>query len=250
MNSQWLARLMAMLKGERMPRSDVPADSPWQHGWPEIYDDRVRAAFGRVPRAAFIGIEMQQWATCDTALPIDEGQTISQPFVVALMTQALELQPGLRVLEIGTGSGYQTAILCELTTRPDEIRGQNVWSVERYDRLSLQAERTLHGLGYRPHLATGDGAAGWPHAAPYDAIIVTAAATALPRPLWNQLADGGRLVIPIGPANQGQMLWLVIKQGRELVRRSLGGVRFVPFISPILDDPQQRIELDEQQDRR
>ncbi len=228
-----------------MPRGEVPADTPWLHGWPEIYDDRVRAAFSRVPRGAFVGSELQPWATCDTALPIEEGQTISQPFVVALMTQALELQPGLRVLEIGTGSGYQTAILCELTTRADEVRGQNVWSVERYPTLAQQAASVLNQLGYRPHLYLGDGAAGWPGACPYDAVMVTAAATALPRRLWHQLADGGRLVIPIGPANKGQVLWLVVKQGRKMVRRALGGVRFVPFISPILDDPEERIELDE-----
>jgi protein-L-isoaspartate(D-aspartate) O-methyltransferase len=247
MMAQWLARLISMLKGEHMPHDprsgDVPDDSPWLHGWPEIYDERVRAAFVRVPRTAFVGDEMQPWATCDTALPIEEGQTISQPFVVALMTQALELQPGLRVLEIGTGSGYQTAILCELNTRPDEVRGQNVWSLERYDRLSQRAARVLHELGYRPHLAVGDGAAGWRAAAPYDGIIVTAAANALPRPLWDQLADGGRLVIPIGPSSRGQTLWLIIKEGRRMIRRALGGVRFVPFVSPILDDPRQRIEF-------
>lgn len=231
-----------------MPHRDVPddapEDAPWLHGWPEIYDARVRAAFTRVPRAAFIGSDLQAWATCDTALPIEEGQTISQPFVVALMTQALELQPGLRVLEVGTGSGYQTAILCELTARGDEIRGENVWSVERYESLARQAVEVLHGLGYRPHVYVGDGAAGLPDQAPYDAIMVTAAAAALPRPLWDQLADGGRLVIPIGPPNGGQTLWLVSKQGHQLIRRTLGGVRFVPLISPVLDHPAGRIEID------
>jgi len=153
------------------------------------------------------------------------------------------------VLEIGTGSGYQTAILCELTTRPGEVPGQNVWSLERYTRLAQRAAKVLASLGYHPHLAVGDGAAGWPNAAPFDAIMVTAAAPALPRPLWDQLVDGGRLVIPIGPATQGQILWLVSKQGRKMVRRGLGGVRFVPFVSPLLDDPQQRIELDERPGR-
>jgi len=237
MVARWLARVMAVIRGESMPREELSSDVPWLRGWPEIYDGRVRAAFGRVPREAFVGAEMQPWATCDTALPIDEGQTISQPFVVALMTQALELRPGLRVLEIGTGSGYQTAILCELSSRPDELRGQNVWSVERYSSLAEQAANRLRALGYRPHLAVGDGAAGWPNAAPYDAVMVTAAATALPRALWDQLADGGRLVMPIGPVDQGQTLWLLVKQGRRMERRSLGGVRFVPFISEILDDP-------------
>jgi protein-L-isoaspartate(D-aspartate) O-methyltransferase len=249
MMARWLARMVAKVRGELMPHNPdsghEPSDAPWLHGWPEIHDNRVRAAFTRVPRTAFVGEEMQPWATRDTALPIEEGQTISQPFVVALMTQALELYPGLRVLEIGTGSGYQTAILCELTARPDEVRGQNVWSVERYPTLARQSASVLVSLGYRPHLFVGDGAAGWPPAAPYDAVIVTAAAPALPRPLWEQLADGGRLVIPIGPVNEGQTLWLVIRRGRQMVRRSLGGVRFVPFVSPILDDPYQRIEFDQ-----
>jgi len=253
MMAEWLARLMLKIRGERMPRgyppNDMPTDAPWLHGWPEIYDDRVRAVFARVPRAAFVGADLQPWATLDTALPIDEGQTISQPFVVALMTQALELRPGQRVLEIGTGSGYQTAILCELTTAQNDVLGQNVWSVERYEKLGGQAARVLFDLGYRPHLSIGDGAAGWPFAAPYDAIIVSAAAPALPRPLWDQLADGGRLVIPIGDSSNGQMLWLVVKQQRQMLRRSLGGVRFVPFISPILDDYQQRIELNEKSAR-
>lgn len=221
----------------------MPGSEPWLHGWPEITDERVRAAFSRVPRAAFVSDEMQEWATCDTALPIAEGQTISQPFVVALMTQALELQPGLRVLEIGTGSGYQTAMLCELTAYEDEVPGTHVWSLERYPLLSQQAAGVLHALGYRPHLVIGDGAAGWPSAAPYDAMIVTAAAPALPRALWDQLADGGRLVIPLGPAHEGQMLWLIIRQGQRMICHTLGGVRFVPFVSPILDDPRQRIEV-------
>lgn len=244
MMARWLARVVAMVKGEVVPRSDLPDDAPWLHGWPEITDPRVRAAFTRVPRQRFVKKHMLRWATRDTALPIDEGQTISQPFVVALMTQALALQPGVRVLEVGTGSGYQTAILCELTAHADEVRGQRVWSLERYPSLAAQADAVLRGLGYRPHLAVGDGALGLPAAAPYDAIVVTAAAVALPRPLWEQLADGGRMVIPIGPEGGGQMLWLVIRQGRKMVRQRLGGVRFVPLISPVLDDPAERIEFD------
>jgi protein-L-isoaspartate(D-aspartate) O-methyltransferase len=239
------ALLRGGLMAHRQPHDELPEKSPWLHGWPEIYDGRVRAAFSRVPRPAFVGDELQEWATCDTALPIEEGQTISQPFVVALMTQALELQPGLRVLEIGTGSGYQTAILAELSTRPDQVLGENVWTVERNATLSSDAGQRLRALGYRPHFAVGDGAAGWPAAAPYDAIIVTAAASALPRPLWDQLFEGGRLVIPVGPPDVGQVLWLVTKHEGQMVRRQLGGVRFVPLISPILDDPRQRIELGE-----
>ena len=225
------------------PANDAAGDAPWLRGWPEIHDTRVQAAFTRVPRSAFVGSALRPWATCDRALPIDEGQTISQPFVVALMTQALALQPGMRVLEVGTGSGYQTAILCELTAQVDRVPGENIWSIERYDTLSAQAKRVLNELGYYPHLFVGDGAVGWFPAAPYDAIMVTAAASALPRPLWEQLADGGRLVIPIGPATEGQVLWLVVRRGRQLARRMLGGVRFVPLISPILDDPEQWIEL-------
>ncbi len=236
-----------------MPQDDLPANEtdepPWLDGWPEIYDPRVRYAFTRVPRAAFVGEAMQPWATRDTALPIEEGQTISQPFVVALMTQALALQPGMRILEIGTGSGYQTAILCELTTTSAQARGRNIWSVERYESLSRQAEIVLNELGYWPHLHVGDGAAGWPKNAPYDAILVTAAASALPRPLWNQLADGGRLVIPIGEPTEKQMLWLVGKRGSQVVTRMLGGVRFVPLISPLLDAPENRIELIEPEGR-
>lgn len=224
---------------------EPPEKAPWLHGWPEIHDPRVRDAFRRVPRAAFVGDDLQEWATCDTALPIDEGQTISQPFVVALMTQALALQPGLRVLEVGTGSGYQTAILAELSSRAEQVPGENIWTVERSQILSDLARQRLRALGYRPHFAVGDGAAGWPEAAPYDAIMVTAAASALPRPLWDQLAEGGRLVIPIGPLDHGQMLWLVVKQAGRLLARQLGGVRFVPLISPILDLPHQRIDLDE-----
>lgn len=249
MLAQWLAQVKVWLGGQPMPHrngsGDMPEDTPWLHGWPEIYDDRVRAAFARVPRSAFVGADLQKWATCDTALPIEEGQTISQPFVVALMTQALELEPGLRVLEIGTGSGYQTAILCELVSRGDESPGENVWSVERHKTLARQALKVLYGLGYHPHIFVGDGAAGLPDHAPFDAVMVTAAAPALPRPLWNQLADGGRLVIPIGSSDAGQVLWLVVKQGRKLLRRSLGNVRFVPLISPILDEPMGRIELGE-----
>jgi protein-L-isoaspartate(D-aspartate) O-methyltransferase len=248
MLSRWLARLKAQFWGNAMPRNDsadnAAGDAPWLRGWPEIHDERVQAAFARVPRSAFIGSALQPWATCDRALPIDEGQTISQPFVVALMTQALALKPGLRILEVGTGSGYQTAILCELTARVDRVSGENIWSVERYDTLSAQAQKVLNELGYYPHLFVADGAAGWPRAAPYDAIMVTAAASALPRPLWEQLADGGRLVIPIGPPEEGQALWLVVKRGNRLARRMLGGVRFVPLISPLLDDPDQRIEIE------
>lgn len=217
--------------------------SPWLDGWPEITDERVRAAFVRVPREAFVPDEYRKWAQRDMALPIGAGQTISQPFVVALMTQALALEPGTRVLEIGTGSGYQTAILCELTRVAREVPGACVWSVERHGDLAQQAGRVLAQLGYAPHLQLGDGAAGWPAAAPYDAIIVTAGATAVPLPLWHQLAEGGRMVIPVGMTPDEQMLWRLVKSGHEVVRQPLGPVRFVPLVSPILDNPSQVYRL-------
>ena len=176
-------------------------------------------------------------------MPIGHGQTISQPYVVALMTQALKLRPGDKVLEIGTGSGFQTAILCELTRQPDRPPGETVWSVERFSTLSEQAAEVLARLDYAPHLRVGDGAAGWPEAAPYRAIVVTAGAVAVPRPLWMQLADGGRMVIPVGALPKAQTLWYLEKRGRRMIRRSLGPVRFVPLVSPILERPEGRIGI-------
>ncbi|HXF60125.1 MAG TPA: protein-L-isoaspartate(D-aspartate) O-methyltransferase [Caldilineaceae bacterium] len=217
---------------------------PWANDWPEIYDERVRAAFARVPRAEFVDEPVRRWAGRDAPLPIGEGQTISQPFVVALMTQALHLKPGDHVLEVGTGSGFQTAILCELTAQPGRPPGETVWTIERHASLMRRAARVLDRLGYRPHLMIGDGAAGWPAGAPYDAIIVTAAAKAVPRPLVDSLRDGGRMVIPVGESPDDQVLWLLkLEQGR-LLRRSLGAVRFVPLVSPVLDDPAQCLYMD------
>lgn len=213
------------------------AEFPWAEQWPEIYDARLRAAFARVPRERFVPEPVRQWADRDAPLPIGEGQTISQPFIVAWMTQALRLQPGDRTLEIGTGSGYQTAILCEMTARTGEPPGLHVYSVERFATLSQPAASVLDDLGYVPHLLIGDGAAGWPAAAPYAAVIVTAAAAHLPRPLWAQLAEGGRMVIPIGADAENQSLWLITKRAGQLYADNLGDVRFVPLISPILSDP-------------
>lgn len=221
------------------------AGSPWEGRWPEITDERVRAAFGRVDRAQFVLDEWRQWSDRDAPLPIGQGQTISQPFVVALMTQALGLVPGNRVLEIGTGSGYQTAILCELTAVEGEPKGVQVYSVERHADLSLRAGATLHAAGYHPQLTVRDGAAGWPEKAPFDAIMLTAAPVVLPRPLWDQLAEDGRLVAPIGKAGQEQVLWRIEKRGDEMATRNLGAVRFVPLVSPILADPAMRVSIEE-----
>lgn len=220
---------------------------PWENDWPEITDMRVRAAFARVPRVAFMPEDVRKWSHCDSPLPIGENQTISQPFVVALMTQALRLKPGDRVLEIGTGSGFQTAILAELTradgTREGERIGQTVYSIERHASLATQAAEVLHRQGYDPHLRVGDGAEGWPSQAPFDAIILTAAPVHLPRPLWEQLGDGGRMVAPIGAAPDEQKLWLLRKIDGSMKKECISAVRFVPLLTPLLDDPAMRIQF-------
>jgi protein-L-isoaspartate(D-aspartate) O-methyltransferase len=226
-------------------RQGLPSLSEFSLGreWPEITDPRVRAAFEIVPRAAFVPEHLRKWSLRDAPLPIGEGQTISQPFVVALMVQALKLEPGDKVLEVGTGSGFQTAILCELTAEPDMRPGANVFSVEQSDHLAKRAQTTLNQFGYVPHLRVGDGAAGWPEAAPFDAIVVSAAPWSLPRPLWEQLADGGRLLIPIGDPHDEQMLWCLRKEQNAMHAESMGPVRFVPLLTTLLDDPAMRKEI-------
>jgi protein-L-isoaspartate(D-aspartate) O-methyltransferase len=225
------------------PRSTP--DFPWSHMWPEITDPGVRAAFARVSRAAFVPVQLRQWSQQDEPLPIGEEQTISQPFIVALMTQALHLQPGEKILEIGTGSGFQTAILCELTNQVGEPSGHNVYSLERFPSLAKRAKGVLHELGYEPHLAVSDGVAGWLAVAPFVAIIVSAAPAHLPRPLWEQLAERGRMVIPIGPQPDDQMLWLIGKQAGKMMATRMGSVRFVPLVSPRLADPALWVEIEE-----
>jgi protein-L-isoaspartate(D-aspartate) O-methyltransferase len=182
----------------------------------------VRAALARVPRDQFIEGPSQAQAYENVALPIGLDQTISQPFVVAAMTQALAPRPGQRVLEIGTGSGYQAAILAEL--------GLEVFSIERHPELSRLAAVRLAPYGDRVRLAVGDGARGWPEEAPFDGIIVTAAAARIPKTLVDQLANRGRLVIPVGPEASVQSLALVERVGRELTVRELLAVSFVPLI--------------------
>jgi len=197
----------------------------WPPRWIEITDPDVLAAIERVPRHRFVPEHLQQHAYDDRPLPIGQGQTISQPFVVAMMTQALALTPESKVLEIGTGSGYQTAILAELAGE--------VYTVEVRSDLQARAKRILDALGYANiHYRTGDGWAGWPEKAPFDAIIVTAAAPEWPRTLISQLAEGGRMVIPVGEQDWNQTLWLLTKLDGNLVKDSLGPVRFVPLIKP------------------
>jgi protein-L-isoaspartate(D-aspartate) O-methyltransferase len=203
----------------------------------------VRAAFAQVDRARFVPDTLRDQANDDAPLPIGEGQTISQPYVVALMVQALALRPRDRILEIGTGSGYQTAILCALARQNGDVPAEQVYSVERSATLAARAAAVLATLGDVPNLAVGDGAAGWPEAAPFDAIVVSAAAAWLPRTLVAQLADGGRLVIPVGAAPDDQGLWLIERHGAQIESTYLGPVRFVPLLSPLLDDPTNRITL-------
>ncbi len=189
-----------------------------------IRDRRVLEAMRRVPREHFVPPTVRHAAYEDHPLPIGEGQTISQPYIVALMTQALALQPGEKVLEIGTGSGYQAAILAEL--------GADLYTVEVRPLLLEAARRRLEALGYEGiHYRLGDGHLGWPEFAPYDAIIVTAAPREIPPALVAQLAEGGRMVIPVGPTAGLQTLWLLLKDEEGNIERvDLGGVAFVPLI--------------------
>ncbi len=190
-----------------------------------IVDEQVLVAMGRLPRHRFMPAEVRQFAYDDRAVPIGQGQTISQPYIVAYMTQLLAVQAGERVLEIGTGSGYQAAVLAEM--------GATVFSIERYANLSARVLHLLAELGYNVstqiHLSVGDGSLGWPSAAPYDAIIVTAAAPALPEALADQLRVGGRLLIPVGEAKL-QTLVLFRKEGGELIAQRMIPCAFVPLV--------------------
>lgn len=187
-----------------------------------ISDPRVLEAMEKVPRHRFVPEEYLSQAYADHPLPIGHGQTISQPYIVALMTQHLLLKPGEKVLEIGTGSGYQAAILAEIT---DEV-----YSVEIIEPLGQEAAATLKELGYNVHSKIDDGYYGWEEFAPFDAIIVTCAPDHVPQPLTGQLKDGGRLVIPVGPPGFYQTLWLIERQGEQFRAINLGGVRFVPML--------------------
>lgn len=188
-----------------------------------ITDERVVQAMARVPRHEFAPERYRDEAYEDHPLPITEGQTISQPYMVAIMLDALALKPSDRVLEIGTGSGYVTALLAELTA--------NVISMERHPALANSSAEILSRLGYKNvTVIIGDGSRGLPESAPYDAIIVSAAAQQLPRELAEQLAEGGRLIIPVGMPD-AQQLQLIQKQNGQL-RTSLREMcRFVPLIS-------------------
>jgi protein-L-isoaspartate(D-aspartate) O-methyltransferase len=190
-----------------------------------VSDERVLAAMRTVPREEFVPPAYRRDAYADQPLPIGGGQTISQPYIVAVMTQLLELRGGERVLEIGTGSGYQAAVLAELA--------KDVYTIEIDPELAKSAERLLARLGYgRVHVRSGDGFFGWPEAAPFDAIIVTAAAPRLPEKLVAQLREGGRIVLPLGSGEE-QELKVGIKRGDGVELRSKGGVVFVPMTGEI-----------------
>jgi protein-L-isoaspartate(D-aspartate) O-methyltransferase len=187
-----------------------------------IRDERVLAAMFRVPRHEFVSAEYRDQVYEDHPIPIGEGQTLSQPYIVAVMLEALALDPSDTVLEIGTGSGYQTALLAELA--------KQVYSVERHASLAHDARATLARLGYsNVEVALGDGSHGLAERAPFDAIVVSAAAPQIPPPLFEQMREGGRMVIPVGPAH-AQELQLVRKQAGKLIVANLEGCRFVPLI--------------------
>ena len=191
-----------------------------------IRDPRVLAAFARVPRSFFVPDDARDEAEADRPLEIGCGQTISQPYVVAAMIEALDMTGRERVLEVGTGSGYATAILAEMMPVGAEIR-----SVEIIPELADRARRVLAELGYgNVQMRLGDGALGWPEAAPFDAILVSAAPSEVPPALLDQLAPGGRLVLPVGPSPEQQelQLWRRVPSGR-LEKRGLMQVRFVPL---------------------
>lgn len=186
-----------------------------------VKDENLLRAMLRVPRHLFVNELFITRAYDDSALPIGMSQTISQPYTVAVMTEALEVKKGSKILEIGTGSGYQAAILAEM--------GARVYTIERYIELLNNARKTLEKLGYQVVSKCGDGTIGWSEFAPYDGIIVTAAAPEVPQPLLSQLADGGILVIPIGDIDT-QDLHVIKKVKDKFEKRIIMGFRFVPLI--------------------
>jgi protein-L-isoaspartate(D-aspartate) O-methyltransferase len=189
-----------------------------------IQEPRVLAVMARVPREEFIPSEFREASYGDRPLPIGYDQTISQPYIVAFMTEQLQLKPTDRVLEIGTGSGYQAAVLAELA--------KEIYTIEIVEPLAKSAEATLHRLGYKSvQFKVGDGYKGWPEAAPFDAIIATCAPDHVPQPLVDQLAENGRMIIPVGE-QFAQMLYLLEKKNGQIRQTATLPVRFVPMVPP------------------
>lgn len=195
-----------------------------------ISDTKVLSAIERVPREISVSPSFVDQAYENTALPIEEGQTISQPYVVAFMTQALDVHPRQRVLEIGTGSGYQAAVLAKLCRR--------VFTVERYRSLLRRAEEKFKSARINNIVARlGDGALGWPELAPFDRIIVTAAAPEVPSALKEQLSDkGGILIVPVGRDSQAQQIVRIVRNGEAFTSEELLPVRFVPLVAGVVRD--------------
>src|SRR6056297_750773 len=187
-----------------------------------ITDKKVLQAFQSVPRHIFVDTAFENRAYEDSALPIGNGQTISQPYTVAAQTELLEVEKGDKILEIGTGSGYQAAILCQM--------GAEVYSVERHEKLYLNAKEILQELGYRPHLKLGDGTLGWSAYAPYDGIVVTAGAPVVPEDLKQQLKVGGKLVVPVGDQKSQVMIRITRTGEDEFKEERLSRFKFVPLI--------------------
>ncbi|MEE4197335.1 MAG: protein-L-isoaspartate(D-aspartate) O-methyltransferase [Bacteroidales bacterium] len=199
---------------QRMVRNQIVARG--------IKDQKVIQAMLNVPRHLFVPESYGRMAYEDRPLPIGEGQTISQPYIVALMTETLALDPTMKVLEIGTGSGYQAAILGEIV--------REVYSIEIIQSLGTKAENLLARLGYdNIHVRIGDGYQGWPGKAPFDAIIVTCAPTDIPKPLEEQLREGGRMIIPVG-GSIVQELALLEKKDGKMIKKVVAPVRFVPMV--------------------
>lgn len=195
----------------------------------DISDPRVLAAMRTVPRHELVPESLKRLAYTDRPLPIGHRQTISQPFIVAFMTEQLRPEPTDRVLEIGTGSGYQAAVLAELV---DEV-----YTIEIVEPLAHRATADLERLGYdNIHVRAGDGYLGWPEAAPFDAVIVTCAPENIPAPLVEQLAEGGRMIIPVGPDGEVQSLMLLEKRDGKMQQRDVMAVRFVPMTRAGADD--------------
>jgi len=193
-----------------------------------VRDPAVLAAMRVVPRHELVPTASRAYAYVDGPLSIGQGQTISQPYIVAAMSEGAAIRPGARVLEVRTGSGYQCAVLCTM--------GAQVWSVELVEPLAQLAERGLRRLGYAPHLRIGDGWAGWPEVAPFDAIVVTAAPSYIPPALVEQLAPQGRMVIPVGVGTQELLIVRRRADGEGYTTETMFAVRFVPMVHGHLGD--------------
>jgi protein-L-isoaspartate(D-aspartate) O-methyltransferase len=188
-----------------------------------IKDKSVLDAMRKVPRHLLVPEKIRPYAYDDMPLPIGDGQTISQPYIVALMTELIKPNKDMKVLEIGTGSGYQAAVLAEIV--------REVYTIEIFESLGIRAERDLIALGYNNiQVRVGDGYKGWPEQAPFDAIIVTAAPEEIPQPLIDQLAEGGRMIIPVGEVGKVQQLILGEKSKGKFKTRFVSSVQFVPFL--------------------